>query len=839
MAETSETNHKPQEKMSSLLIGVLLTAASDTIEGIRKAGRGAAKSVAIATEDMVRTIEDSESGMGESFGSSLLKLGKQTAIRGLHTAVEVAEKLHIISPVNIYTLPKLVEDDEEKDISLKSEIIEHLRTEIAINSPFYEEMELIANRCFDLGIDPDKVIAFFESDQVLNMIIEDVVDNKYSRYSPLDLNTAVSTALNSIALKLKGITDRLDKVSVDQKTESEIITYFEYFKKTYNPTDSEHTIYAFIQKLEEKFSSYDIANWIKRNKHLFAELMRGTNGQRHIRNMVHSAYEKRGKQFPERFVEVRLSRFLEIKKVSGSEKIAGEEDVILIDCNELRDFFGDILPRIYTKEVDAVRIRRILIEKCIEKVESVNDKKRREGQPELKSIYVREGETVERKDFDNFEEMKAEFEGIVSENAKTISSHIDITNLLEDSERTPENLKHEYLRFFDEEGKLNRQTYNRTLRSIFEMVGGASEERESIFDIKDRVADIYEKVNDYLHNLYRTQGISTSLDFELVRNTNDYAQLVYLACRGETKELRFAARRKLELGWLVYSCVYTPRYVFRHRDAGAIKQRLESFVGGIKVDAEAQLEEMHFIDNEEGQVELIDDPSTLDGGEQRLNTVKLIPATFCGVHCHLLPVKNGATGEDDESTRDTEYIGIKSLRSMVTKLIRGEKTRAKDITDIIRMTIVADSIEALAQIQEKLENRYVSFGRNLRRENRYGQFVRVSTFNTTTNSYKSDEYRTLRYVVDVPIQDETGGHMYLAPIEIRVLLREDLAKEKSSSNDASHINYESKRARVCIKRLEPPTISPELYKTTGPQTEDIFGHTSVVLKDRSDFAEIA
>ncbi|MBI4975374.1 hypothetical protein HZC20_01730, partial [Candidatus Peregrinibacteria bacterium] len=374
--------------------------------------------------------------------------------------------------------------------------------------------------------------------------------------------------------------------------------------------------------------------------------------------------------------------------------------------------------------------------------------------------------------------------------------------------------------FFDEDGELKRHKYNNFLRSIF---GNIDTREETVDSIKKRLSKIFEEADEMMEDGRKSLSISGEEMSQAVIIIKDYAELVKIACKANGQKERFEARRKIEFMWQIYKSKYNPRFVFSKRDAKLVRERLEGPKDGVKIDPSAPFKILCFTDNPDG-IEIVGESEMGDrlSASQEDIAVHLISAKFAGTDCCILPM--------DETHEDVgnKYIGRKSLKSIVMKKIR-KRIKMDAIHDLLRTTFVAKTREDLLKIQQYLEDNYFGFATTLKRENRYGEFVAVETIDVADNKSKSDEYKALRYVAEIPISSETKKEIYIVPVEIRILLEEDLAKERSNYHDASHKNYERRRDREFMERMLPVEIYPHLYEEkTDPK--DIFRKKQYKLK---------
>lgn len=750
----------------------------------------------------------------------------------------------LLEKADIRALPAL-SDDQEEDDTVKGDINDILDSRIAAVMPFEDEMEFIGKYAFKKGISPIQLIEYLESEIILDIIVGELLSLEYSRFRGTSVYVFFKSLWKSFGKRLRTFAKRKREEPVQGQVEEEIKRKITYLRETYDPFDKERTMAAFVQILKEEYPNHDLLSWLKANKKIITEILRGQrdedkksdeNFKSHVYKVIQGVYERAGTNDPRTFIRLNMRKFVEnysntqdasmplfnklIKDAGGNV----DNGALVLDIDSIESFFQDVLPRIESDKYSLAILRKIMIEEIQVEVQ-------RNGANEGNLILRGKGK-IEAVTYESNESLKDQISTIITQNTRIMSSHIDVRNLLIDpTQNSPELQKH-FDDWFAPTGKIKSGSgggYYAHLRSLFRLMSDENEDVD-FAKVKDNVKDILSLVNGYLDSISQDLGIP-SIKVDGVAEVHDYAELVKIASTGVNKEARFAARRKIELATLVYSCLGTPRKVYQDHEAFAIKAVLEKDKNGIKIDEDAPLRKVHFMDYESGEVEIFEEGSTPVSEKQgKAKTFTLIPGKLGNTNCYLLPA-----GSENNDNEPREYIGKKSLFSMLTNLLSGEKKRAEDLTDLVRMTFVVDSTEDLVKLQQQIEDEYISFGRTLKRENRYGEFVKVGSFSVSKSAAKSGEYKSLRYVVDIPIWDESGERVYFAPIEIRILLTEDLAKERSEYNHASHKKYEHRRLSDVYSRVEPVEVFENRYKTVEPHPDDAFKISAVVPKTTEDY----
>lgn len=747
------------------------------------------------------------------------------------TVMTIARQSRMLEKVDLSKRPALFEDSE-LDIRIKGDINDVLDSRLAAFMSFEKEMEFIGEYGFLMGIPPAKLIAYFEDEKIIDLMTMEILNMEESGLRATSVYALFKSIFKVGIKRLRGISRRIKKAPVAGEIEEEIKAAIADFNEHYDPTDSEKTLAAFIALLREEYHEYDLQTWLRDNK----KLLRGVSIDKDVLSYVHKTvsevYERAGSKKPGQFMKLHADQFHRydtndedsnipvyrklIKKNNGHENAPYFE----IYPDLIVDFFNDVVPRIENGKNSLITLRKLMIKAIREKLASQD--------PNCKNVIINDNAKLEVIVGESHEELMKKLEKYIARICTTVGSHINVADLLIDPTQLSPEITQHYEEWFDGEDNFiihSSNPYYAHLRRLFRY----RNEPEDFDVVKTRVANILKNVNKYLDSVAEDLGIP-GITIQEVAEINDYAELVKIACKGENELVRFAARRKIELATLIFSCEHTPLKVYQDHHAKALKEVMEG-KGGITIDETAPLKRIEFMDWENGELARIMDDQTEGIDQDKIKSVDLIPATLGKTPCYLLPTNS----EDQNEGNPREYIGKKSLFSMVTNLLTGEKKRAKDLTDLVRMTFVVDSIEDLVQVQQQIEDEYISFGRTLKRENRYGEFVKVGSFKVLESANKSAEYKTLRYVVDVPIEDEAGVRTYMAPIEIRVMLVEDLLKERSEFNDASHKKYEHRRLQTVHERVEPVEVFPERYKTIGARIYDIFRSVKVVPKTTEDY----
>lgn len=751
----------------------------------------------------------------------------------------------IINRLNLRRLPSLLEDEEE-DISFKRDSIIALNSRISAALSFYDQLEVIGKSSFSRGVPAEKLIEFLESGQVLEMLVQNAVDFKHARFSADNIAAAVLTGIDSIARKLRTRIEKISKKPITRDEDLQIRSEIERFAAVYHPTHQTYTIANFIRELMEKYSDFQIEEWLKKNINVFVNIVRNRMSEkydessnedgspRHIANIVHGIYEKKGRDHPDKFIRIYLHTFLTCDSENGQQ---GSGRVVRLNLPALREFFEERIARVQSDGYSLEKLQEMVMDEC--------EKYISENAPESRKTEIRDVDgTITPKEYENNKELRRELREYIQGNTRIITSVGDPTNLLVNPTSCSPEIARHFEAWIHEDELIIPEEYYLYLRKLFgrKSEGGAEETDEMV---EKRVEEILRNVDLYQESITDYLGIPSIMRSGLVRQANNFKDLVKIAYDSENEHSaidRFEARRKIELAILINACEKTVHWQYRHHEAQEVKKTFEDpKADELKIDRNADLVGLKYIDlppvddEIEGVAKIYEDETELRGvvfEECNKKCVRLVKAKFAGVDCYLLPPLEEEEKEGDDPK---EYIGFKKLSNMVSKAIRGS-LRPDRITDLIRMTYVVDDMDDLQDLQTHIETYYVSSGRALKRENRYNRLTNVRSFNVRPNPVKSENYRALRYVAYIRIPDISGTRDIDVPVEIRILLKEDCAKEKSLYDPMSHERYQRRRLRKVVERLAPREVYGDLfYKKVRKQILPLTATEETVLKDTEDF----
>ena len=769
--------------------------------------------------------------------------------------LEAARSVDAINDVSPDLLPRL-SDDPQKHRDLARKYRAQLETMLSLESPMNEQYRLVIVNALQEEIPPEALATFLESEILLKKMIRHIRDLNY--LSP-DANSFVdktaSVAKGGIK-RARSAGERVEKVKFDPQTADIIRRCMTDFLDNYELDNPELNFATWVKAMKKHFPTINLTPWIEANMHLFVDTIRykqQPDGKktRLFKALVDRVYREKALSQPyymEKFLNAHLPSFVTV----STDHPSGHPDSVTIDIDKLQKFYDNTLAAMTTDRIGLTSLRGKLIK-------AIKQHFQKEDGESIAHLALNR----ESKDF--VEGYLIDEPGDIDKHLKRfLSSHnsfFSVKEFLVEPTEVPEQMKRDFEDIWPqaEDGThvFDEDRYTRGLQNIFGMKRKIEADRvaESHRSVEARLRRTFRGTNQYLDDTYKFLGIDSEPMSERVRNSNDYNKLLYILCTTDDLAERLQARRKIELGFLSYSCEYSARHQHREYNAKAIKEYLEGSERGIYIDEQQPLEEFSFVEYPKGTVYtdkegvrhelpkggiiLLDDrvnESDLPEGGIVTDRVKLIPGTIGGIKCSYLPAKSGQQIKVEDRSPDSmvdvyepnprEYLGTKSLQAEVTKLLRGEKISSKDITDKQRLTMVFDNIEDLRNAQSHVQDYFFSTGTALKIENRYGELVNVSPtirHGKDKNGEKSDDYKTFRYVGEIPVPSPLEGieGPIHALVEIRLMLKEDLAKEKSLTHDASHTRYEVDRSITAIETIAPYETCPDHYKTLPPRKYDV------------------
>lgn len=724
-----------------------------------------------------------------------------------------------------------------------SSAIAHLCSDFGTEASMQQLFALIVDRAFAEGIDAQTIIRFLQNEN-----IEQILLNRVLFYAN------------------EGYFEN-GKMQATGEIRNEINAYIEHFSDNYKPTYQKYTFIATVKKLAQKYREYDVLSYLKEYPFL-----RGLIHNR-IPTVVDDLYVESCKQRLNKMDEDESSKLRAVAKTQFSRIFYYSADVdnecFMYNVEELHKLFNKTLPQIYNngKFLNYAEFRRVIEEMMVECIKS---------HPGIITIKLNVSDELIANSILLDKDVEETVRCLVEDNAKTMNGDSELFDPLTDPTRIPLALE-ELAEKFIVDGEIDSERYedyllrhhschefdplheievlNKKIVSLLEYQaleefseevtsliarirskiernqdGGANDRNKKLGLIKDKLKWLFTQTDEYLAFL---EEKSKGIDFyrsERVKNCHDLAGLTLLAINGEDEVERFEARRKISLALRMDRITKSGAYVFLDRNIDSIKRILSSYLEY----NHSPLEYVPFYDHPKKGIALIlNEPaqkrqrlsppskefSFTEEDKCYIREVKLIPATFSGVDCWVLPSFNG---------REIEIIRKKSLQSITTKQLRNRTS-----ADLAAMTLVAKDIRILEELTRLIQKDFLAYGKVLSIENKMGDLIKLRTKNVSINSSSSKEYRSIHYVVEMVIYDPETQRELITTIEVRVILIDDLVKEQSLYHAASHQNYEQIRLRDVINRLVPRDIYSDSYEMSDPDPWDIHGDRQVGLRKKS------
>lgn len=739
----------------------------------------------------------------------------------------VLEEIELIENVHKDT------DDSTINHEFVSSTIAHLCSDFGTEASMQQLFALIVDRAFAEGIDARTLINFLQNENIEKILLNRVLFYANEGYF------------------------ENGKMPVNDEIKAEINAHINYFSDNYKPTYQKYTFIATIKKLAQKYKDFDVLSYLKQYPFL-----RGLLHNR-IPNVVDSLYIDICKQRLDKMDEDEFSKLRAIAKTQFSKIFYfshyDDHDFFEFNVQELHNLFNRTLPQIYIngRILNYAEFRRIISEMmidCIKKHPGISTIKM-ELSDEIISISL--GEDID-------ETVRL----LIEDNARTVNGDSELFDPLSDPSRTPLALE-ELAEKFITEGEVDPLSYSEYLLrhhscnevdllreteavkekvlamlqleemndlepeaiQLFAKISNRikvnkhlrSNDGDKILTIiKEKLRELFNKADDYVMFLEEKSGGTGFYRSERVKECNDLAELTLLAIEGKDVIERFEARRKISLALRMDRITKSGAFVFLDRNVNSIKNILRAYLRyEPSVIVRIPFDDHPPKSSDQKLPRLItpsEESKFTEQDKEFLSEIDLIPSIFSGVKCYILPILNGG---------EPEIIRKKSLQSIVTKQLRN-----KGSDDYAAMTLVVEEIAELEELTKLIQRDFLAYGKVLSIENKMGDLFKIRTKNVSINSSSSKEYRSIHYVVEMVITDPESRRELITTIEVRVILLDDLLKEKSLFHPASHKKYEQIRLRDVINRLVPRELYSDSYEVSAPDPRDIHGDRQIALKKK-------
>ncbi len=713
-----------------------------------------------------------------------------------------------------------------------SATIAHLISDFGTEASMQQLFALIVDRAYAEGIDANTLIEFLKRDSIIRLLLNRVLFFANEGYF------------------------ENGKKPVTEEIRTEINAYVQYFANNYKPNYQKNTFIATIKKIVLKYKEYDVLAVLK--DYLNYRLIALLNSR--IPTVVDNLYIEVCRQRLEKRDEDETTKMKSIAKTQFSKIFqyfdSTDNPYFFLNVSELHNLFNQTLPQIYEKIkfLDYAEYRRLIREMmidCIKKHPGGNSLKMRLSEDYVCSIPLDE------------ECLEDTVQKLIEENAKTVHGDSELFDPLNDPTR-PSLAIEELAEKFIVDGKLSTRRYNDYLRRHhschefdplqelevvkrkvdFLLKPGFLEEyrkeAEELFSriqerlitnrtaresrqsdkvkilklIKERLRELFVQADNYIDFLESKSGGVSFYHSERVRECNDLAGLSMLAMNQNDIFEQFEARRKISLALRMDRITKDGSYVFLDRNVESIKGLLRKY---LSYNAE-ELTSLKYYDYPEGII-ICDEENSSKDDPRYLREVSLIPAEFNGVRCWILPIFEGDK---------IEIIRKKGLFSILTKELRKKK---KD--DLAALTLVVRDLTKFEELIKLIQSDFLAYGKVLSIESKMGNLLKIRTKNVNINPSSSNMYRSVHYVVEMVVSDPVNQRDLITKIEIRVMLRDDLLKEKSVYHPASHQIYEQIRLNDVIAHLVPREIYGESYQVSDPDPWDIHNDKQIALKKKT------
>ncbi len=356
--------------------------------------------------------------------------------------------------------------------------------------------------------------------------------------------------------------------------------------------------------------------------------------------------------------------------------------------------------------------------------------------------------------------------------------------------------------------ELNEAAYNRYLYKAYGQIPGR---KKTVELIKKEHEAIFEEINEELRKWAEIVGMPESemMTSHLVKKANSIAELLLVACTNRDPRVQFEARRKLELFYLDHDIRHNDSFAFIDKNRRLTMDAFKLDPAFVVLNRDNVY--LNFTDSPEGIQNEVLSSSPLEDEDSK--SIELIPINADGIKCYALRFEEDDPQKDDGKS----FMRMKRIISQKEKSIR-RGDYAETFTDLIGGLFVVDTIEDMENLAEYFNERFFTNGRIRKIKVTNIETDKFENHNKNPNANTSGEYREICLGGKIPLSN--GEIEFHEEVEIIIVLKEDLAKQKSDFAKASHNLYRIKRVAdpKFIQKIQPPELSPETYVSIpGPE----------------------
>ncbi len=760
--------------------------------------------------------------------------------------VSLARRSRILERVDSGKLPPLV-DDTSTNSYLVNTIVDYLDSDMASDTPLAGMIDNVVGLCFENDVHPDNLATLLKDEALLAVLVDEVINHAFdnTRFRGVNLVALATTLPAALAVKVKSKLHRtlFLKPVKGSPVEKDLDKLLSGYVKIYDPKNPKFSLTSFFNAMVEKYQgngqeqdSYDILGWLKTHKTSLVTMLGGE-----IDQLAKEAYRECGRRNPEKFIGIFLGDFI-YEQPGG----VGGKSTWALNDEQLRKFVADVLPQIVT---DADDMRELFL-KLTDLANKTIPHTIEQSRVEHVVRHEKGGESVVTDTVLTESPSRTAKEFLMSKLAKradTSLQRVDLLNLLSAPTESPKELLEKFDAWFEKKEiqyspetdknktsyelrealateaekqyfdktvkiteaedssftikflKFNEKAYKVYIKRLFgKRKAPTSGRAEAINVIEKRIESSFQDINKALENMGDLLQVDLTL-CEDVKNCNDLAELIVYACSGSDELVRWEARRKIELYINKYHCDMVARRVFAESDAESIDEALKNdfrFTG--------ETERVYFSEGDATSgVRIVNSPS--EEAKEGLQSFELEVAEFKPngedvksqfTVGFLLPVT------PNNSKNAPAYINYKSWIQALFKSIR-KNALPEFIQDNLRITMVGKNESELKAIAGFIDRSIATWGLRVDYENSYETSDPIRK-----NSSTGEGYKHIKWVIYVPASDKKNNENFLTLLEIRLATRDTIARERSSTDTASHATYTRTRAvRDLLGKLLPPDIA--------------------------------
>jgi len=715
-----------------------------------------------------KTIQTTVRNKAQEVVEMPLEGAVSTYIKASREALEKATRL-ALEEIGEENIPLLDYEDLDRDRYIKIKFFKILLGTPNDSRPLVELMRSVVEVSFDNKIAYEDVIAFFQNDKVLELMVKDGV-------------------LENLGIE---VYRELHHKEVNIKKLGSLSKRFKEFHAKYNPHDVDHSFTTFFNKALVEYGKETIEEWCRMNMRRLTDILKQDgNSNTRIDTIIKRAYYEMGKDNPKIYIRQRLPRF--VRRENGR---------FTIEVEDVRDFYNEELPKLITKKNKKEPLVKMVFVELREYLHGL-------GATE-ETIFILE-KTGRR---EGIEGVVDHLMGITLDNDNSLDP-------LANAGRTPRIFKELLNNWSGLGGEEKYRSY-----ISFHFNDGITEN----IDKSEKIFQRYMKnAKEFLDQVANGAGLNTEQREVFLGNTRELTrktlkEVMEVIVNGSDPKIRFTARRLFVLA-AKFKYAETPRIVFRDVDAIGLEDRLRSLLdteitseaynavldkhGNIVIkqvepnyeDREPTIDDLKAIENEKDEKDIYE----TEDKESEEQLQGLLKGTLLGIDGYFYI-----------NAEEEGVVSRKGIQSAVAKnILKG--TSFSEMPDLARLTFILKDKSELGDLITRAEKQFFIPDGLLKFKSNH-QNADKDDFRMIKNGYKpstgsSDEYgkNLLQAVIMIRVKDENNEKYYEIPIEIRVGIN-DLFRERIEGDEISHKMMEEERCKALVEIIAPEDVFPEVY----------------------------